>query len=204
MFSSLSLGFLCIAICYFVGSSILNRIQYNRKTKAFGCGKLKKYDHYESFLGLDFALAMRKAFSEHRWLPWQKELFRDQESKTFTATFLGSRMIYSSESDNMKAMSTSKWKDFGIQPLRLDNGVTGPFDAIGVSNVDGDMWDFSRNLIKPYFTRDGYSDLGRLKAHTDKLLSLVPLDGSTVDMQPLMQRWVCIKPLIEVQRTLTF
>ncbi|KAF2686195.1 cytochrome P450 monooxygenase [Lentithecium fluviatile CBS 122367] len=185
----LFVSFLCLTIFYYASSIILSSIQYNRKTQAFGCGKIKKYRHYDPILGLDFALSMRKAFQEHRWLPWQKELYRDQGVKTFTATFLGSRMIYSAESDNMKAMSTAKWKDFGIQPLRLDNGVTGPFHAIGVSNVDGEMWEFSRNLIKPYFTRDGYSDLGRLKVHTDRLLSLVPLDGTAFDIQPLMQRW---------------
>jgi cytochrome P450 monooxygenase len=133
---------------------------------------------------------MSKAFSEHRWLPWQKELFAAQGAKTFQANFLGSRAIYTSESEIMKAMSTTYWREFGMEPLRRGSGAVDPVAGPGVSTVDGPMWDFSRNLIKPYFTRDGYSNLGRLEIYVDRMLDLIPTDRSTFDIQLLLQRWV--------------
>ena len=111
-------------------------------------------------------------------------------TKTFEANLLGSRMIYSSEPENMKAMSTAQWKDFGVEAIRQGNGAVSPFIGHGTSTSDGKMWEHSRNLIKPYFDRDGYRNLDRLAIHVDHLCDLIPLDGSTVDLQPLLQRWV--------------
>lgn len=181
----------CLAIFYYAARAAGNSIHYNREKKARGCGDIKAYHHYDPFFGLDFAYSLSKAFKAHRWLAWQKEMHASQKAKTFKANFLGSRMVYSSESENMKAMSTSHWTEFGIEPLRRANGVIDPIGGPGVSTSDGDLWRFSRDLIKPYFTRSGYSNLSRLEVHVDKLLELVPRDGSTFDLQPLMQRWVC-------------
>lgn len=182
----------CMAILYYATRALSKHMHYNREKRARGCGDIKAYRHYDPLFGLDFAYSLSKAFREHRWLAWQKEVHATQKAKTFKANFLGSRMVYSSESDNMKAMSTSHWKDFGIEPLRRANGVIDPIGGPGVSTSDGDLWQFSRDLIKPYFTRSGYSNLGRLEAHVDKLLDLVPRDGSSFDLQPLLQRWVCL------------
>ncbi|KAI4160850.1 MAG: hypothetical protein LQ342_005375 [Letrouitia transgressa] len=132
---------------------------------------------------------MAKALKEHRFLHWQKEFFASQNAKTFEATLLGSRMLYSSEPENMKAMSTSVEQDFGVEPIRNGNGAVTPFTSHGTSTSDGEMRKFSRNLIKPYFDRDGYRNLHRLEVHVDKLLELVPTHNSTFDLQPLLQRW---------------
>lgn len=62
--------------------------------------------------------------------------------------------------------------------------------------MDGDMWQYSRDLIKPYFSRSGYSDLHRLEAHVDRLLDRVPTDNTTFDLQPLLQNLVSIYPAL--------
>ncbi|CZR52668.1 related to n-alkane-inducible cytochrome P450 [Phialocephala subalpina] len=117
----------CVTILLSLCRVVYNRIHYITQRNARGCGVIKKYRGYDPILGLDFVLAMKSALNEHRWLPWQKEIFAAQNSKTFEANFFGSRMIYSSESENVKAMSTSHWKEFGLQPIRYDNGVAQPF-----------------------------------------------------------------------------
>ncbi|KAB8077610.1 cytochrome P450 [Aspergillus leporis] len=176
-------------VLYKVGNLLWNRHHYSKQQKARGCGEIKHYRHRDPILGLDFVYTVSKAFKEHRWLPWQQELFAAQGVKTFQANFLGSRAIYTCESENMKAMSTTYWREFGLEPLRRGSGAADPVAGPGVSTVDGPMWDFSRNIIKPYFTRDGYSNLARLEVFVNRLLHLVPTDGSTFDMQPLLQRW---------------
>ncbi|KKY25507.1 putative cytochrome p450 [Phaeomoniella chlamydospora] len=176
-------------ILYSIAKSLYKSIQYNRGKDARGCGDIKKYRHYDPIFGLDYVYAMVTALKEHRFLPFQKQLFAAQGVKTFEAKFFGMRMVYSSEVENMKAMSTSMWKDFGVTPIRNGNGAATPFIGHGTSTSDGEIWEYSRGLIKPYFDRGGYHNLGRLAVHTDRLLDNVPMDSSTFDLQPLLQRW---------------
>lgn len=188
--SSLLVPFCAITVILFFGNKIVRYVQFQNAQKSRGCLSPKKFRHYEPLLGLDLLFSMAKALKQHRFLDWQKEFFAAQNAKTFEATLLGSRMVYSSESENMKAMSTSVEQDFGVEPIRNGNGAVTPFTSHGTSTSDGEIWKFSRNLIKPYFDREGYRDLGRLEVHVDKLLELVPTDKSTFDLQPLLQRWV--------------
>lgn len=90
----------------------------------------------------------------------------------------------------MKALSATVWKDFGVEPMRRLNGASMPFADKGVNTTDGHMWEVSRFLIKPYFTREAFSNTDRLEKHTDNMINLIPKDGSTFDMQILLQRWV--------------
>ena len=91
-------------------------------------------------MGLDLLYSMVTALKEHRFLPWQKELFAAQYAKISEATLLGSRMLYSSEPENIKAMSTSVEQDIGVEPLRNGNGAVAPFTHHGISTSDGDIW----------------------------------------------------------------
>jgi hypothetical protein len=187
---TVSLSFFVLAILYYGCRSVIKRIQYERGRKAKGCGTVKRYNHLDPFFGLDYIYAMFSNLKKHRFLEFQKELYSSQGCKTFEAKFCGTRMIFSSQDENMKAMSTSNWKDFGVQPIRQDNGALKPLGTNGASITDGELWEYSRNLIKPYFNRADYSDLSRLGVHVDRLLAKVPTDGSTVDLQPLFRRWV--------------
>nr|WNS47918.1 CapC [Capnodium sp. TTI-000886] len=177
-----------IVVLYFLNKT-LKSIRYSQKTKAQKCGDLKIYPHYDPVWGLDFVLSMSRAFKEHRWLSWMEDTWAAMGTKTFQARFLGMRMIYSSEMENMKAMSTSQWQEFVLEPIRVDNGVAAPFTGKGVSTADGEFWQHSRNVIKPYFERQAFAQVDRLQPFTDRMLDLIPTDGSTFDMQVLIRRW---------------
>ena len=181
-----------LAIVFFLGRKFINHIIYTRARKAAGCEPIARYGNIDPFLGIDLLISMTKALKNHRFLNWQHEFYAaaGPNVKTFEANLLGSRMVYSSEPENMKAMSTALWKDYGVEPIRQGNGALSPFTGHGTSTSDGQMWEYSRKLIQPYFDRDGYRNLDRLERHCDNLLDNVPVDGGVVDMQPLMQRWV--------------
>ncbi|KAK3333000.1 cytochrome P450 monooxygenase [Cercophora scortea] len=180
---------LLAALSYQILNRLYNNIRYTLGRRKHGCPKMPHYKHLEPVLGLDFVWSMVRALREDRFLRFQRDLFASQKCKAFTATFMGARMVYTSESDNMKAMSTSQWHEFGVQPIRLGNGAAMPFTSHGVSTTDGKLWEYSRNLIKPYFDRSGYANLQRLEAHVDGLIRLFPTDGSAIDIQPLVKRW---------------
>nr|WNS47933.1 FunC [Talaromyces coalescens] len=176
-------------VLLYVLNRIHDSIRYRMKTQQFQCGKLAKYPHKEPIWGIDFVLSMTGAFKEHRWLVWMDETWAKVKAKTFRARFLGMRMVYSAEMENMKAMSTSQWQEFILEPIRVDNGAAAPFTGKGVSTADGDFWQYSRNLIKPYFERSAFANVDRLRPFTEKMLECIPTNGDAVDMQVLMRRW---------------
>lgn len=178
--------------------TFLQYVQYEQLRKQFGCPPLKRYPSWDRFLGTDYVRRMVSALKEDRFLEFQKESYSARGSKVWTANFLGNRMVYSSESENMKAMSTSHRENFAVEPIRVGNGAITPFTGRGVSSSDGSTWQRSRDLVKPYFDRAAFSNVDRLGVHVDRLISKIPLDGSTIDMQPLFQRWVCKVLLQEV------
>jgi cytochrome P450 monooxygenase len=188
---------------WFLGSWAIAATRYSRKTKSHGCGTLKTYPHRDpTWLGLDFVLSMSRAFKEHRWLMWMEDTWATVGTKTWQARFMGSRMIYSSEMENMKAMSTSQWQEFVLEPIRVDNGVATPFTGKGVSTADGAFWHRSREYIKPYFERQAFANLDRLQATTDRMLDLIPTDGTTFDMQVLIRRWVSFAATLRWKRVI--
>ena len=187
----ISIAAISLVFLYWLGHSYLSYLKYERTRAQFGCPPLKRWPGWDRVLGVDYVYAMLKALKENRFLEFQKESYAiGGRSKVWTANFLGNRMIYSSDPENMKAMSTFQKDAFAVEPIRVANGAITPFQGRGVSSSDGAKWQESRDLVKPYFDRAGFSNLGRLATHTDRLLSKIPMNGSTVDMQPLFQRWV--------------
>lgn len=157
-----------------------------------GYGAIPRYPQLDPIMGLDMAFTMVTAAKNHSFLQWLHKLHITGKAKTITFNFFGKRFVHTIEPENMKALfATPVWKDFGVGPLRRNNRATMPFADKGVGTVDGPEWEFSRTIIKPYFVREAYTNTQRLEKHTDNLLSLIPQDGSTFDMQILMQRWVC-------------
>lgn len=184
------LTILSLVIFYWASRIVLNYLHYERARRDLGCPPLKTYPSKDRILGLDYVYAMVRALKENRFFDFQKETYSALGSKAWKANFLGSRMVYSAEPDNMKAMSTSHRDCFAVEPIRIANGAITPFTGRGVSSSDGPKWQHSRDLVKPYFERAAFSNLERLKEHVHRLISKIPTDGSTVDMQPLFQRWV--------------
>jgi cytochrome P450 monooxygenase len=182
---------LCFAALLFIPSKGLKRFHRFRRQKAHGCEAIPSYPQWDPFLGSDIAFSMARALKTHRYLNWLRELHAKAGSKTFTINFLGTRFIHTIEPENMKALSAVNWKDFGVEPMRRLNKASMPFADKGVNTTDGHSWAMSRVLIKPYFMREAFSNTDRLEKHTDNLMDLIPLDGSTFDMQILLQRWVC-------------
>lgn len=56
--------------------------------------------------------------------------------------------------------------------------------------TDGPQWKKSRTLIKPTFDIAHIANLDRLGPFVDRFMELLPRDGSTVDLFPLLKRMV--------------
>jgi hypothetical protein len=95
--------------------------------------------YLDSILGLDIFYAIFSNLKRRKFLEYQKDLYLAQGYKTFEANFLGTQMIFSSEEENMKAKQTSRWEDFGLQPIWQGNGALKPLGTHGASSTDGDL-----------------------------------------------------------------
>jgi cytochrome P450 len=98
-------------------------------------------------------------------------------------SLFGSNTIVTIAPENLKAIY-STGKDFGIQPIRLPTMEY--FCGVGFLTTDGSLWQHSRKLLKPSFSKSNISDLEFLGREVDKLFAKIPDNGSTVDLQPLM------------------
>lgn len=186
----LTFSFLVVVILLWITKCFIRYHRYERTRKQLGCAPLPQYPGWDRILGTGYVRSMIRALKENRFLEFQRDTYASFQSNVWQANFMGNRMVYSSKSENMKAMSTSHRDSFAVEPIRVANGAITPFTGRGVSSSDGAKWLMSRDLVKPYFERSGFTNLGRLEGHVDRLLSKIPTDGSTVDMQPLFQRWV--------------
>jgi hypothetical protein len=181
-----------MALCGIVVVHLLGRVwnlfNYFRKTQKHKCGKIKSYEgQWDPIRGSDFVTCLSRALQEHRLLSWLEENWAAQGTKTFMANVRGRRVIYTCEMENMKAVSTSQWHDFLLEPI---NGHLDPFVGRVLSTADGEPWRYSRNLLKVYFERQSFADVDRLLPFTNRLFDMIPTDERTFDIQPLLSRWV--------------
>ncbi|KAH7015467.1 cytochrome P450 [Ilyonectria destructans] len=173
------------AILAFLLSRLLRQ---NAKGKAEGCQPVARRWQWDPILGLDIVRAQIKALKGDYYLPWLINLHANMP-KTFAINFFGKRQIYTSEPENLKAMTATNFHDFGIEPMRRHTKGSMPFADKGISTVDGKDWEFSRFLLKPFFYREVYTSTDRIKPFADHFMSLIPEDGESFNMQSLIQRW---------------
>ena len=91
-------------------------------------------------------------------------------------------------SEVSKAVLSTHFEKFGLQPIRYEGGNS--FFGNGMLVTDGHQWKTSRTLIKPTFDIAHIANLGRLGPFVDRFMELLQRDGSTVDLFPLLKRMV--------------
>ncbi|KAI0487509.1 putative monooxygenase [Xylaria cf. heliscus] len=178
----------CCLVAFLIMQAIVGTVVDDHKRRQRKCGTIPSLRQWDPIWGLDLAWSQYKALKTQNFLPWLRGIHEGQP-KTFKVKFLGKRQIFTSDPENLKHMTSIVWKDFGISPLRRYKNIGHPFADKGVNTTDGEDWSFSRFLIKPFFYREVYTDVKRISRYTDELMTLLPPDGETFNMQPLLQRW---------------
>jgi len=174
---------LCVSVTCLVTLYHLAKIQRRRTlARANGCQLPKKYPHKDPFLGLDLCLQTGKLFEKNRYLP---ELVRryNEYGPTFEINSLGSSNINSIVPENLQTVWSSKFVDWGVQPVRLP--AQDPFCRSDFITTDGPVWEHSRALLKPSFNKSNMTDLSALEKYLRMVIDKILRDGSTVDLQPL-------------------
>lgn len=111
---------------------------------------------------------------------------------------LGKNLIVTKDPENVKAVLSTKFADFGLGE-RLT--AFGPLTGNGIFTSDGSHWENSRvsapgftakhpclcyqAMIRPNFARSQVAELDKLEDHIQNLISLISKDESTIDLQTL-------------------
>lgn len=177
---------LLIALFIFTVFSTRRYLVRRRTARLFGCQPIAGSATRDPFLGLDAIPVLIRAVSQHKALEASTELFSKLGS-TFTAKELLSRVIATTEPENIKAILSTNFKDYGIG-FRLE--YFGPLLGAGIFDTDGDHWAASRALVRPNFARDQVADLTSFESLIQDMFALLPRDGHTVvDLQELFFRY---------------
>jgi hypothetical protein len=74
--------------------------------------------------------------------------------------------------------------DWGAEPVRRP--AMEYFCGLGVITSDTPIWQHSRKLLRPTFDKSNKSDLTTLSIQVESLMVKLPVEGSSVDLQPLI------------------
>ena len=101
------------------------------------------------------------------------------------------RTVFTVDPENIKAVLTGKFADYGKGKKFHDEWQEFLGDSIFAT--DGEKWSKSRALIRPMFARDRLINTEMFEVHVDKLIKLMsptqnPQGGGVVDAQTLFFR----------------
>lgn len=152
-----------------------------RFAKAHGCEEPAALPQSERILGYANFKQQVQMSKEKKILPDGQRRF-EEVGNTFSAVTLGRKLWITRDPENVKALLATNFKDFGIgRRVRSLGALLGQ----GIFTSDGALWEHSRALVRPSFTKGQVADLDTFETHIQHLFAKLPHDGSTVDLQPL-------------------
>ena len=187
---NIALSVLCIFIPYFIWQR--QKPPTSALARSSNCRPPPQYPLIDRIFGLDLFFKNVKAISENRFLPTLQERYAKM-GWTFGALSFGTRVISSIEPENLKTAWAVKFDDWGVQSSRLP--ALGPFVGRGFLSTDGPEWEHSRALLKPSLRRIHIANLEPFERSLQQMMSKIPKDGSTIDLQALFFDLVSVCPL---------
>jgi cytochrome P450 monooxygenase len=176
-----------------LAQALFKKQREHETARRLGCKAPNRYPHSLPW-GIDLFRERVAAVKAGRY----NRLFQDHFNKygtTFEERTFGIRTINTTETANIQTVAALKFNDYGKNATR--NKAMMPFLGRGIFSEDGPAWKRSRDLIKPLFKRAELSDVEGFKKFVDRMLALIPRDGSTVDLKPLFEKLVRVASVLD-------
>ena len=165
------------------------QITYSMAMRSHGCKRPPSYPDKYPVLGLDWHRSNTKSVKRGDMYSLRMQHFR-RLGRTFQTASMGNTVIHTMDPKNIQTVLATEFTSFGVSPTRQISAE--PLIGRGVFTSDGKFWEWSRSLGKPLFARAQLSDFSLFEKHVNKLLTMIPKDGSIIDLQPLLKRLVCL------------
>ena len=182
---------LALLLCLYAYKEWSAHVAFRRAMLQSGCQKPPRYPHRDPIWGYDL-YRLREQASKTGYFYQLYESHFKMHGKTFEELFLGTKVINTMERDNIQRVAVYSFQDWGKSSSRNRNNAFTPVFGEGIFTQDGAAWKHSREMIKPLFARSEIADLRPLPTYTDRLIGLLPRDGSTTNVQPLLHKFVPI------------
>lgn len=156
-------------------------ISVARFKRKHGCKPANKIPQWETIVGYEAFKKQGIAAKEKRLLEMARTRY-DTVGNTWSVSIVGKTFYNTVETENIKAVLATNFKDFG---LGTRQEAFGALLGQGIFTTDGAQWEHSRALVRPNFTRSQVADLDTFEPHIQALIAKIPRDGSTVDLQTL-------------------
>ncbi|KAF8538051.1 cytochrome P450 [Trichophaea hybrida] len=182
LFQSLPALFAALAVAVVLTTVIA---KLNRNRQIFKLGKRSAVIKAR-FFGITEVLAIFKYARMHKTRELWTMRFKQYKHYTIETEIVLQRFILTAEPENIKAILATQFLDYGKGRVFHDQWKEVLGDSI--FTTDGKEWQSSRQLIRPQFIKDRVSDLHIFDRHIQHMISLIPRDGSTVDISGLFFR----------------
>lgn len=171
--------FAAFGVLFLAYSYALNRTGLAVRLKRKGYYRCPQYHHKNFLSGSDFRTEAAAAAAEGTRAIWTRQQFA-KYGKTFETNIWGKRIFQTCDSVNTQALLTAHTSQVGVGPSRV--GLVawlGP----GAFTVDGELWKYARDMLKPVFKKTATTDMSRLEKHLTGLLEEVERENFEVDLQ---------------------
>ncbi|KAG0645181.1 Cytochrome P450 monooxygenase himC [Hyphodiscus hymeniophilus] len=174
-----------IYVLYILFTRFISWQRHSRIIRDNGCKPVAKYPHKDPIFGLDvLKISIKLSKEGGMWDAFEKRYQSINGGvNTFSQRMMGAEEINTAEPENIKAMLATKFKDFELPPGR--KAAFQPIFGHGIFTTDDAEWEASRALLRPNFIRTQIADLRMFEHHVSRMISKIPHDGSTVDLQKL-------------------
>lgn len=152
-----------------------------------GCSLPRKYPHNDPLLGIDMFIDFAKAMKSGTVISTVDSYF-PKYGKTFQSNSFGTTVINTTDPKVIQYVLAVGFDKFGVEATR--KVVLEPIMKDGVFVSDGQEWVHARASVKQIFSGVRNSSVESIEKHVERLLALIPRDGSTIDLQPLLKRLV--------------
>ena len=184
---TLILSLVFLPVCAYIYQRWSTYSRFRAAADTYGCQKPPKYPHRDQIWGYDLYLERAEATQRGHLLRLHESHF-SLYGKTFEERFFNTKVINTMETANIQQVASTSFQNWGKVSSRSSSAS--PVLGRGIFSEDGVFWKHSRDLIKPTFARSEISDVNSLCAFVDRLMDLIPRDGTTIDVQPLMHKLV--------------
>lgn len=118
---------------------------------------------------------------------WLFKWSPNSHSRTVDFFVARQRYIFTADIENIKAVLTTQFNDYGKGKPFHDDWKD--FLGDSIFTTDGEQWHNSRQLIRPQFVKNRVADLDIFEHHVGKLLSKIGGRGEEVDISALFYRF---------------
>jgi len=183
--SGLEVLILSLLISFPLLYKLITSLRYRNALRRHRCRSVASYPHKDPFLGYDLYRIIERSRQQNNAVLTLQWLFDSYgKGKTFQALTWGIPTVYSADSRIIRAVLKEKPHNFGVEAFRKP--FNDPWIRRGILVSDGQEWKMSRAILRPLFQKSQHADLPGLEVHILRLITLMPKDGGTFDIQPLL------------------